>query len=102
MRVPLAFGNAPRRPPGERACELDLGVGGRERMRDRLVGADSPAELLPLRDVRDAELERPRADTDRLEGEDRERTRAVGGEDLRRAELPPGVATRDDAEGPRL
>ena len=47
-------------------------------MRDRLVGADRPAELLALGDVLDAELERLLRDPDRLEREQR-RAGAAGG-----------------------
>ena len=99
--VRLVVRDAPRRPPGERARELELEVRVRERVRDRLVGADDPPELLARPRVLDRELERPLADADRLEREDRERAGAERGKHLGRAERPAGLAAGDDAERAR-
>ena len=48
-------------------AELELHQRRCERMRDRLVGADRLAELVPLAGVGDGELERARADAAGLE-----------------------------------
>src|SRR5437764_12508001 len=54
------LGDAPRRPVGERTGELRLNERVRERMRDGLVDADRPPELLARLGVLDGEVERLR------------------------------------------
>ena len=83
---------------GTRALEVRV----RERVRDRLVGADDPPELLARAGVLDRELERPLADADRLEREDRQRAGTECGKHLRRAERASRLAARDDTERARL
>jgi hypothetical protein len=67
-RLLVADRDRPGGPVGERARQLGGDEGVRERVRDRLVGADRLAELLPRRGVLDAELERLLRDADRLAG----------------------------------
>ena len=95
-------GDAPGRPPRERAGELDLGERARERVRHRLVRPDPPPELLAVGDVGDAQLERAGGDADRLEGEDRERARPQRRQHVGAAERAARLAAGDDAERPAL
>src|SRR5256714_14340483 len=69
LGLPVILGDAPRRPVRERARELRLHIGVGELVRDRLVRADGPAELLAAFRVLDTERERLAGDADRLEGE---------------------------------
>ena len=89
LRVPL--GDAPSGPVRERARELRLDVRIGEPVRDRLVDADRPPELLARLRVLDGELEHLLRDTGRLERERRELrvARTSGIEELL---APPGTA----------
>src|SRR2546430_11016642 len=82
LRFPLR--DAPRRPVRERARELRLDIGVRELVRDGLVSADGPAELLAGLRVLDAERERAAREADRLERERGQRAPSGTREDLRR------------------
>src|SRR3954471_9196836 len=64
--------DAPRGPVGERAGQLGLDEGVRERVRYRLVDADRTAELDAVPRVLDRELERLLPDPDRLERDHRQ------------------------------
>src|SRR5439155_1472049 len=106
LGLTVILGDAPRGPVRERARELGLHVGVRELVRDRLVRADRPAELLAAFGVLDTEGERLAGDADRLEGERRERAPPSGGDDLRgggrcREEAGVVVSEGDAAEPPR-
>ena len=94
----FATHHAARRRASERARARGTS---RERVRDGLVGADDPPELLARAGILDRELERPLADADRLEREDRERAGTERGKHLGRAEPPSGLAAGDDAERAR-
>ena len=83
LGLPVILGDAPRRPVRERARELRLHIGVSELVRDRLVRADRPAELLAAFRVLDTERERLAGDADRLEGERRERAPPGARDDLR-------------------
>src|SRR5207302_607583 len=74
LGLPVILGDAPRGPVRERARELRLHIRVGELVRDRLVRADRPAELLAAFRVLDPELERPARDADGLEGERRQRS----------------------------
>src|SRR4030088_54950 len=69
LGLPVILGNAPRRPVRERARELRLHIRVSERVRDRLVRADRPPELLAALRVLDTEGQRLAGYADRLEGE---------------------------------
>src|SRR5215471_19960602 len=58
--------DAPGGPVDERPRELDVGVGLRQRVRDRLVGPDRLAELDSRLRMLDAEVERALGDAERL------------------------------------
>src|SRR5206468_6770764 len=94
LGLSVILGDAPRGPVRERARELRLDVGVRELVRDRLVRAYRPAELLAVLRVLDTERERLAGDTNRLEGEGRERAPPDARDDLRgggRCREEPGV-----------
>src|SRR5207302_5114586 len=82
LGLAVILGDAPRRPVRERARELRLDIGVGELVRDRLVRADRPTELLATLRVLDTELERMAGDADRLEGERGERASPRAGDDL--------------------
>src|SRR6266850_4679847 len=84
LGLPVILGDAPRRPVRERARELRLHIRVRELVRDRLVRADRPPELLAALRVLDTEGQRSAGDADRLQRKRRERA-------------PPGA--RDDRRG---
>src|SRR5947207_5172612 len=100
LRLPVIFGDAPRRPVRERTRELRLHIGVSELVRDRLVRADRPAELLAAFRVLDTERESLAGDADPLEGERRERAPPGARDDLpgggRRREEPGVVVLEDD------
>src|SRR5438034_4727354 len=98
LGLTVILGDAPRGPVRERARELGLDVGVRELVRDRLVRAYRPAELLAAFRVLDTERERLAGDADRLEGERRERASPGARDDLRgggRCREEPGVIVRE-------
>ena len=88
----VVLGDAPGGEERERAAELELHQRRRERMRDRLVGADRLAELLALLRVVDRELERPRADAAGLERQRGQRAGAKLRQQLGAREPPAGLA----------
>src|SRR5438876_5294677 len=83
LSLPVILGDAPRRPVRERAGELRLHIGVSELVRDRLVRADRPAELLAAFRVLDTERESLAGNADSLEGERRERAPPGARDDLR-------------------
>src|SRR5207244_2676361 len=95
-RLLVLLGNAPGGPVGERARELRVGVRVRKLVRDRLVDADRPAELLARLRVFDTELEDALCDADGLGGHGRSGARDVAGAGERRA-----LAALEPAERPR-
>ncbi len=96
----VVLGDAPGREERERAAELELHQCRGERVRDRLVGADRLAELVALLREVDRELERPRPDAARLEGEGREGACPKLREQLGAREPSAGRTARHDAERP--
>src|SRR6267143_5505513 len=94
LGLPVILGDAPRRPVRKRARELRLHIRVGELVRDRLVRADRPAELLAAFRVLDTERESLTGDADRLEGECGQCASPSGGNDLRgggRCREEPGV-----------
>ena len=101
--VGLAVGDAPRRPPGERASRA------RAPSNDVASGCATAWYVPTMRPNCSRVLAYSTASSSArapaptgLEGEDRERPRAQLREHVRRAERAPGLASRDDAERARL
>src|SRR5437762_3391844 len=81
LGLTVILGDAPRGPVRERARELGLDVGVRELVRDRLVRAYRPAELLAALRVLYPKGERMAGDAGGLEGERGQRAPPSGRDD---------------------